>query len=58
VFATAFLVRYHETEDAGESARFASAAAACCVEAPGSEGMAGREEIEARMEAHKEVRLR
>lgn len=58
VFATAFLVRYHETEDAGESARFASAAAACCVEGAGSEAIVGRREIEARMKAHKEVKLR
>ncbi|OGO52785.1 MAG: hypothetical protein A2148_05220 [Chloroflexi bacterium RBG_16_68_14] len=58
VFAAAFLVRYHETEDAAESARFASAAAACSVEASGTEGIVGRREIEARMEAHPEIVLR
>jgi len=58
VFAAAFLVRYHETEDVAESARFASAAAACSVEAPGIEAIAGRREIEARMEAHPEIVLR
>jgi len=58
VFAAAFLVRYHETEDAAEAARFASAAAACSVEAAGIEAIVGRREIEARMEKHPEVVLR
>ena len=58
VFAAAFLVRYSETEDAAESARFASAAAACSVEATGVEAIAGRGEIEARMNAHPEIVLR
>jgi sugar/nucleoside kinase (ribokinase family) len=58
VFAAAFLVRYHETEDIAESARFASAAGACSVEAPGSASIATRDEIEARMEGHKEIVLR
>ena len=57
VFAVSFLVRYHETEDAAESARFASAAAACSVEAPGIEGIAARDQIEARMEEHPETVL-
>lgn len=58
VFAAAFLVRYHETEDVPESARFASAAAACSVEAPGTEGIAARREIEVRMKEHPEIVLR
>jgi sugar/nucleoside kinase (ribokinase family) len=58
VFAAAFLVRYHETSDWKESTRFASAAAACSVEAIGVEGIAGRAAIEARMAAHPEIRLR
>ena len=58
VFASAFLVRYHETKDAAESMRFASAAAACSIEQPGIEGVAGREAIEARMMSHPEVMLR
>lgn len=58
VFAAAFLVRYRETADVGETMRFASAAAACSIEAPGTEGIAGREEIEARMAEHPEVALR
>ena len=57
VFAAAFLVRYHETEDTVDSARFASAAAACSVEASGIERIADREEIEARMAAHPEIVL-
>ena len=58
VFAVSFLVRYQETEDAAESAKFASAAAACSVEAPGIEGIAARSQIEARMEEHPEIVLR
>ena len=58
IFAVSFLVRYHETGDAAESARFASAAAACSVEAPGIEGIAARQQIEARMEEHPEIMLR
>jgi hypothetical protein len=57
IFATAFLVRYHETGEVAEAARFASAAAACAVEGPGIEHIAGRREIEARMRMHPEIRL-
>lgn len=58
VFAAAFLVRYHETGETGEAARFASAAAACSVEGRGIERIATRREIEARMKAHPEIVLR
>ena len=58
VFAAAFLVRYRETDDVAEAMRFASAAAACSIEAPATEGIAGREEIERRMAEHPEVALR
>lgn len=58
VFAAAFLVRYYETSDVAESARFASAAAACSVEAAGIERVAGRATIEARMGEHPEIVLR
>jgi sugar/nucleoside kinase (ribokinase family) len=58
VFAAAFLVRYHETGETGEAARFASAAAACSVEGRGIERIAGRREIEARVQAHPEIVLR
>ena len=47
VFATAFLIRYHERRDAVEAAQFASAAAALAVSRPRLEGIAGREGIEA-----------
>ena len=47
VFATAFLICYHERRDAVEAARFASAAAALAVSRPRLEGIAGREGIEA-----------
>jgi hypothetical protein len=58
IFATAFMVRYHETGDVAQSTRFATAAAAWSVEAAGIEGVADRKEIEARMEEHPEVVLR
>lgn len=58
VFAAAFLVHYHEKGDAAQAIRFASAAAACSVEAVGLEGIATRQEIEARLEEHPEVALR
>ncbi len=57
VFATAFLVRMRETKDVAEAARFASAAAACSIEAPGVEAIATRDRIEERMRAHPEVVL-
>ena len=58
VFAAAFLVRYRETDDTAESARFASAAAACSVEGRGIEGVADRAQIERRMARYPEVTLR
>jgi len=57
VFAAAFLVRLRETSDVAESARFASAAAACAIEAPGVDAIATRDQIEERMRAHPEVVL-
>lgn len=58
VFATAFLVRYHETGDVAKASQFASAAAACSVEGAGIERVATRETIEARMQKHPEIALR
>ena len=58
VFATAFLVRLRETNDVAESTRFASAAAACSIEAPGVDAIATRAQIEERMHAHPGVVLR
>ena len=47
VFAVAFLVRYDETRDVLEAARFASAAGALSVRGKGFEAVASRDEIEA-----------
>jgi sugar/nucleoside kinase (ribokinase family) len=58
VFAASFLIRYEETRDVGESMRFASAASACSIEGTGIEGIARRDEIEARMSSHPEIVLR
>ena len=49
VWAAAYLLRYSEVSDPFEAARFACAAAALCVEAPGVSGVAGRAAIEARL---------
>jgi sugar/nucleoside kinase (ribokinase family) len=49
VFAAAFLVRYHETGDLATAAAFANCAASCAVEAPGSQGLGDRAEIEKRL---------
>ncbi|HEU0072998.1 MAG TPA: PfkB family carbohydrate kinase [Dehalococcoidia bacterium] len=47
VFAMAFLVRFDETHDVVESARFAAAAGALSVRGQGYEAVASRDEIEA-----------
>ena len=47
VFAAAFLVRYHETGEVLDAARFAAAAGALSVRGEGFESVAGRDEIEA-----------
>ena len=49
VFAAAYLIRYGETSDPVESARFAACAAAFSVEAEGTEGIPSRAQVEARM---------
>ena len=49
VFAAAYLVRYGETTDPVESARFAACAAAFSVEAEGTEGIPSRAQVEARI---------
>ncbi len=51
VFATAYLVRYGETKDVLESARFGAAAAAVSVEGAGIEAVGDRSQIEARLSA-------
>ena len=50
VFGAAFLLRFNETKDAVESAKFASCAASFVVEKVGVEGVPYREEVEERME--------
>lgn len=49
VFAAAYLVRYGETFDPIESARFAACTAAFSVEAEGTEGIPSRAQVDARM---------
>jgi sugar/nucleoside kinase (ribokinase family) len=49
VFATAFLIRYSETQDPLESARFACCTASFCVEADGLDGIPTRAQVEERL---------
>ena len=49
VFGAAYLVRYRETGDPIESARFGSCAASFCVEARGTEGIPTREQADRRL---------
>jgi sugar/nucleoside kinase (ribokinase family) len=58
VFATAFLVELHATNDVAAATRFASAAAACAIEGEGVSAIATRDRIEERMRAHPNVVLR
>lgn len=51
VFATAFLVRYHECQDPLEAASFATCAASCVVEGVGASTLGDREEIARRLES-------
>jgi sugar/nucleoside kinase (ribokinase family) len=53
VFAAAFLVRWHETGNLHETARFAAAAAALVVQDEGLGAVATRAEIEAVMAANR-----
>ncbi len=55
VFATAFLIRFRETSDPWESARFAACAASFSVESVGLAGAPDREMIEARLQAYPEI---
>lgn len=47
VLATAFLVRWQETQDLDETARFAAAASSLAVRGPGMQAIGSRAEIEA-----------
>jgi sugar/nucleoside kinase (ribokinase family) len=49
VFAAAFMVRYQETQDPIQAARFANATASFCVHAPGVTGIPTRVQVEERM---------
>jgi sugar/nucleoside kinase (ribokinase family) len=57
-FATAFLIRLHETGDVAEAARFGGAAASVSVGGVGAAAMPERAEIEQRMREHPEITLR
>lgn len=57
-FATAFLIRLHESEDVAEAARFGAAAASLSVAAIGAASIPVRAEIERRMREHPEIGLR
>jgi sugar/nucleoside kinase (ribokinase family) len=50
VFATAFLVRYHEAGDPLEAASFAACAASCVVEGIGASTLGDRGEVRRRMD--------
>ena len=56
-FATAFLIRLHETRDVAAAARFGAAAASLSVGGVGADAIPGRDAIEARMREHPEVAL-
>jgi sugar/nucleoside kinase (ribokinase family) len=55
VFASAFLVRYRETDDPWEAARFAASAASFVVEADGLANTPDRMMIEERLRAHPDI---
>jgi sugar/nucleoside kinase (ribokinase family) len=57
-FATAFLIRLHETGDVAEAARFGAAAASLSVSGVGAASMPERAQIEERMDEYPEVALR
>lgn len=57
-FATAFLIRLHETGDVDEAARFGAAAASLSVGGVGAAAIPTRAEIEQRLRDYPEVALR
>jgi sugar/nucleoside kinase (ribokinase family) len=57
-FATAFLIRLHETKDVTEAARFGTAAASISVGAAGAAAIPERAHIEQRLRRFPEVTLR
>ena len=57
-FATAFLIRLHETGDIEAAARFGAAAASLSVGGVAAAAIPTRDEIEQRMQRYPEVALR
>ena len=55
IFATGFLVRYHETGDAWEAARFAACAASFVVEGEGTSAVPDRAQIEQRLRLNPDI---
>jgi len=51
VFAAAFLLRFHESGDPYEAARFAHCVASFCVEGPGTTNLPTREQVAQRLKA-------
>jgi sugar/nucleoside kinase (ribokinase family) len=49
VFSTAFMIRFHETQDAIAAARFAAVVASFHVEKKGTDGVPNREQVESRL---------
>ncbi|MFQ5856883.1 MAG: PfkB family carbohydrate kinase [Anaerolineae bacterium] len=49
VFAAAFLIRLHETDDPHEATRFANAVASLSIEGPGVQGIPTRAQVEHRL---------
>ena len=52
VFAAAFFIRYHETDDLWQSAYFANVVASMAIERSGPEGVPARDEVEAYIAQH------
>jgi 1D-myo-inositol 3-kinase len=57
-FATAFLIRLHETGDVDQAARFGAAAASLSVSGVGASAIPSRAEVEDRLRRYPEVALR
>ena len=57
-FASAFLIRLHETGDIDEAARFGAAAASLSISGIAAEAIPTRAQVEDRLRAHPEVALR
>lgn len=51
VFATAFLIRYHETQDPLDAAVFANCVASFVIEGPGTSTIPSRDQVQKRLQA-------